>query len=229
MTWRGCEVRLIPTAGVEVVDGGYRSPELGIAIPESHPEARALILSHGLASETAVVRIGGGSLPIPAWWLYQSARLHGRPPGMVARAALQVLRGMTGWLLLAAGLLVAAGAGLSSLAGIAGVLLLLVLSVVVHEVGHVVALATTPGAVGYLVTRGARCELVRRRLPPANERIVVAAGPLAPLALAVATVPVLAVAPLLWSAWLVVALGHAATLVVPVGDGRALRAAATGR
>lgn len=227
MPWPGCEVRLSPAAGVESDGGVYLSPDLGIAIPAAHPEAAALLPRYGLASESAVLRFGGRSARIPVWWLSSSVRLSGPRWAMVVRAALHVLRGMTGWLLLAAALTIAAASGPGSVAGIAAVILLLVLSVVVHEAGHVAAYATTPDAVGYLVTRGARCELVRRRLPPPTERLVVVAGPLAPLALAGVTVPLLAVAPLLWSAWLVIALGHAATLAVPIGDGAALRA--TGR
>ncbi|MCM6762582.1 hypothetical protein NB037_09160 [Rathayibacter sp. ZW T2_19] len=134
------------------------------------------------------------------------------------------------WLLLAALAVVGAWAELPALIGISAAGGGFLLSVLVHEAGHVVALRCLAGptAPGFLVSRGSRCHLVRRVLPRYRDAGVVIAGPMAPSVL----LPVLLTLPdlpvLASCGWLALSSAHLITLVVPVGDGANLRRALGG-
>jgi hypothetical protein len=113
----------------------------------------------------------------------------------------------------------------------AGVLVLAVVpSIVVHEVGHVIAYRLLCGraAPALLVVRGIDVRLIRRAGRRRHDAVIAASGGLAVLASAALVVPAtLGSLPGVALVWMFVGLGHVAALAVPVGDGltlwRALR------
>lgn len=214
----------ILTPGVRLIDGTYLFDELGCAVSRGEADYRRLLLDTGLATERPRFQ--------PAWLsdlLADRSRAAILESSLV-RSGLQSIGhnavGMVRWWLLVIGL-VAIGqiARLQSIVAVGLALTLFLISVLVHEAGHVVAyrLVAAEGAIGVLVSSGARCQLVRPVLAPADDRWVIVAGALAPLIVAVASTPVAYVLPLLFWSWLAVALGHAACLLIPVGDGANLR------
>lgn len=193
------------------------SDDLGVRIPLGQ---YALAYQYGLISEHRYLMVGQLRLPI-ALPQYRSRRL----PEGVARGALHSIGHNIAGMKMGA----ASEIGLIALAlvtksgafvALACVLAMFLVSVVVHEAGHVVAyrLFSTAGP-GYLVRSGVRCYLIRPVLPRIADRWVIAAGPIAPLAVAILCIPVMLYAPIPYLAWLAIALGHALTLALPAGDG----------
>lgn len=219
MRWIAAE--LIPAEGIRRGPEGWVNPALGLRVPAGLPGGADLVLRYAMAGERVVLRAAGRRVPL--WWHRRSRRL----PASVARttlsAALQLVVAMAPWLAAAAGSAVAGWlTGFGSLTATGLVVAMIVLSVVVHELGHVVAFRLLSSAPAWLVTTATSAALVRPRHP--REWMVVLAGPLAPLALAAAAAPVVAFSPPSWWGWLAIAAGHLLSLAFPVGDGESLRA-----
>lgn len=215
-----------------VVDAaGVECAALGVRVPAGAVDFVELALDCGLASRRTprgpLRRVASLLLPAPSI----SRPL---PPGLVRAGAASLVHNARGmvrwWLLLAALAVVGAWAELPALIGISAAGGGFLLSVLVHEAGHVIALRCLAGstAPGFLVSRGSRCHLVRRVLPRYREAGVVLAGPVAPSVL----LPVLLTLPdmpvLVSCGWLALSSAHLITLVVPVGDGANLRRALGG-
>lgn len=120
-----------------------------------------------------------------------------------------------------------AAAGLVVVAHGVAIVAIVLLAGVVHELGHLVAYRALhrAGAAAFDYT-GLRARLQRERLPRGRDRLVTAAGPLAPAAVALCAAPLIATAPAEVVAGLLVGAGHALTLLLPSADRHAWRAAA---
>ena len=204
------------------MDGRLECPELGLRVEASSPEAA----SSGLCSDELLVSVGTRSWRMPPWFTTGAKAL---PAGIVA-AALASLghfgAGM-GLLLGALGgaLVIGIATGYLGLAAVSIMGLVLLCSVLVHELGHVLAYRILIGrrAPAVLVVRGASCRLVRLAGARARDAAVVVAGSLAPVVAALPLWFLFAQAPALVILTTLVALGHVVGLVIPVGDGAALR------
>ncbi|WP_258799337.1 hypothetical protein [Protaetiibacter mangrovi] len=125
---------------------------------------------------------------------------------------------------------VAAGLGMPVAAHGVAVLLIVLLAVPLHELGHLTAYRMiAPRAPAHLASGVVHAALRREPLPRRRDRQVTLAGPLAPLLLVVAAAPACAVAPAEFLAAIAVAVAHALGLVLPTADRRAWRAAAPPR
>lgn len=204
------------------MDGWLECPELGLRLEASAPEAASL----GLCSDELLVCFGSRSWRMPPWFTTGAKVL---PAGVVA-AALASLRhfgaGM-GLLLgvLGGALVIGIVTGYLGLAAVAIMGLVLLGSVLVHELGHVLAYRVLIGrrAPAVLVVRGASCRLVRLSGATTPDAVVIAAGSLAPVVAALPLWFLFAQAPVLVILATLVALGHVVGLLIPVGDGAALR------
>jgi hypothetical protein len=204
------------------VDGDFECPELGLRREASSPEAAAF----GLCSDELLVSIGTRAWRVPPWFTTGAKPL---PAGVFA-AALASLghfgAGM-GLFLCALGgaLVIGVATGYLGLAAVAIMGLVLLGSVLVHEVGHVVAYRLLMGrrAPAVMVVRGASCRLVRLTGTSARDAAVVVAGPIAPVVAALPLWVLFPVAPVPVLLVTLVALGHVVGLVLPAGDGAALR------
>jgi hypothetical protein len=128
--------------------------------------------------------------------------------------------------------LIAVGGVLGSLPLIAvGVVATMVsVSLVIHEMGHVLAFrVVNPRGRAILASRGASASLTRFVLPWRKEIVVVAAGPCAPAILGIPLLPLSNSAWLPVAAWFAIALAHVVTVAVPLGDGANLRRAVRSR
>jgi hypothetical protein len=215
---------LILTEGVQENGGMFVFEALGCAISAEEDDYVSILLATGFASEPTRFSV--------AWIDYL---LHSRSRASLLRtsmvqAILHSIRhnalGMARWwvVIVLCGS-VGALAGLPSLAAIAVAAALFLVSILVHEAGHVAAYRHVAGAraAAVVVSAGARCFLIRPVLSGRAERWVVISGPVAPLLVAIALIPLSPLAaPLFWS-WLAIALGHALLLAFPVGDGVNLR------
>ncbi|WP_194948753.1 hypothetical protein [Actinomyces trachealis] len=107
--------------------------------------------------------------------------------------------------------------------GLIGALFLL--SVLLHEAGHVLVfrLLAPAGAQAHIVSHGLHCYMVRLALPRRKDLAVALAGPFGPLLLGGPVLLALLRWPPTQLLWAAAALGHIATLLLPVGDGLALR------
>jgi hypothetical protein len=204
------------------VDGDLECPELGLRREASSPEAA----SFGLCSDELHVTLGARSWRIPPWFTTAAKTL----PAGVCAAALASLRhfgaGMGLYLgVLGGALPVGIATGYLGLAAVAIMGLVLLGSVLVHELGHVLAYRLLFGrrAPAVLVVRGASCRLVRLSGPRTSDALVIAAGPLAPVVAAVPLWFLFPHAPALVILATLVAIGHVVGLLIPVGDGAALR------
>lgn len=105
-------------------------------------------------------------------------------------------------------------------------LLIVGVSMIAHEAGHVVALrlVSGPGEPVLLRATPTSARLIWRSTGTAADLIVIAAGPLSPLLLAIPFMPLLVVAPVAGIAVVVVAVSHLITLFLRSGDGGELRA-----
>lgn len=100
-------------------------------------------------------------------------------------------------------------------------------STVVHEVGHLVALRMVAGGTSpaLLLVTPVSARLIWRSTGPTTDIIVIIAGPLAPLLVAIAFVRPLIDAPIAGIGTVIVVLSHALTLTLRSGDGAELRTA----
>lgn len=137
---------------------------------------------------------------------------------------------------LAIGVAVATVSGQPVIAHGLVIIALVLLSVLVHELGHLVAyrILTGPDAPVILSCVDYRAFTVRRGLDPRADAVVSAAGPLAPGALTLAVLPLAAtpIGPLLapeLAAGIILGLAHLGGFLLPGGDRDALRAAAARR
>ena len=215
-------VHRVVTPGARLRAGVVEHAELGCAAPVDGFDALEL----GLVSERATLTLAARRVTLPPWLTSDARPL---PEGAIA-AALGTLRhqsrGLSGLIALAGATLLAGVATASlGLVGVAGLALLLLGSVLVHEAGHVVAYRLLFGrsAPAIVVVCGARCHVVRVADDSRADVAVVIAGGAAPVLVALATLPFAAVAPAPVLLGALVALGHLAALALPVGDGASLR------
>jgi hypothetical protein len=236
-------VELQPVQGVIDGEGTWQYPPLDLVIPappgvvhrDTHSESveRARhALDLGLASAAATLRHGkSGSLqqllriaPLPAT---VSAPVAYGLAGAVRQAATLMGRKL-GWPLLGAattwfGLELAEQPVLALLASLVFVILL---SMLIHEFGHVVAFrALNSGAPALFSARVGRFRLIRNALPRSHDIAVTSAGPAAPLLLPVLLLPGYSWFPLQFWISIAVALSHLCLLIRRDGDGAMLRKA----
>lgn len=124
-----------------------------------------------------------------------------------------------------------AAIGAAGVVAVAILTALLATSVVVHELGHILGLrAIASAAPALLMARGFGSRVRRDQLKLRDDRIVAAAGPLAPAVVAALSAPVAMLTPpwptAVWAMWSAIAVGHAVSLSFPHGDGAALRPSA---
>ena len=219
---------LVLTPGVTVADDTISCDGLALSIPLSTDDVRRVVLESGMASDGPRGWIFAGAFRVR----YRCAPLRKGLTSAVVHCVSHYAASLLPVAAAIAGLmLIGIAADLPSLIAISLLVVMLMISVVVHEVGHVVVFRLVAGAetTAHMVVRGISFSLVRRPLERNREILVVIAGPLAPLALAVLAVPLSSVGPLLWWAWLVFGGGHALTLLFPQGDGANLRLAVSDR
>jgi hypothetical protein len=115
--------------------------------------------------------------------------------------------------------------GFEALAHAFFILFGVLLSIPVHELGHVIAFrALAPsGSPVRVWWSGMNAGLVRRPLSPRRDVAVTLAGPSSPLLLVLVLWPLMGIAELI--AFSIVGIGHALSLFLPGGDRDALRAA----
>jgi hypothetical protein len=216
------------TAGVHRIDGHLVHAGLGLAIPDDCAH-RALADDLGLVSTRIRVMAGRRTLLLPPWWHSAARPLPASPGRAVLTSIIHNAAGMAPLLALALGAAVlGAGLGSPALVAVGTVAMVCLCSVLVHEAGHVLAfrLLLPRDAPAILVVRGVSCRLVRPSGGTVRDAVVVCAGAAGPLLIAVLLLPAITLAPLLVSFAAMVALAHAAALLIPVGDGAALRDAA---
>jgi hypothetical protein len=216
------------TEGVRLQVGVVEHPALGCSAAVGSLEALEL----GLVSQRLTLGVGGQRVGLPPWFTPSTIAL---PPGTVAAALATLRHQATGMAPLLAAAVGALSAGLvsasSGLIAPAALGLLLLGSVLIHELGHVVAYRALFGrsAPALVVVRGASCHVVRRADDSGADVAVVVAGGLAPALVAVAALPFAGVAPYPVLLGALVAVGHLAALALPFGDGASLRAISAAR
>ena len=191
---------------------------LGLSVRKNIDNLNRVLLDNGLASQSryqwSISRIWTSST--------YSQPLQEGGPKAAAQAAAFFFLGMTRWWLIAAALaLLAVVSGILSFFALAIALTLLLLSVVIHELGHVVAFRAfaRPSSTAYVVSRGFNCSLIRRAIPNSAELLIVTAGPIAPLLFSFAFLPFLIGPVYVFWFWLALSAGHVMSLFIPVGDG----------
>lgn len=212
---------------------GWQYPDLAMRIPSpplivgdgstsSDLESARRAIDLGLASVTQTGRGTGPfavelvtAVPLPSGWL--------RGGGATA-LRLALLHP----LMCIAVVLVSVAAGMlqNSLLWWACVCLIIVgVSMIAHEAGHVVALRLVAGPEEPVLLRATpiSARLIWRSTGTAADLIVIAAGPLSPLLLAIPFTPLLVAAPVAGIAVVVVAVSHLVTLFLRSGDGGELR------
>jgi len=216
------------TDGARLRSATVAHPGLGCSAPVGSLEALEL----GLVSQRAALSLGARRLDLPPWFPSAPIPL----PHGIGAAALATLRhqasGMAPLLLAAvATLLVGLASASSGLAAPAALALLVLVSVLVHELGHVVAYRALFGraAPALVVVRGASCHVVRRADGSRADGAVVIAGGAAPALVALASLPLVGVAPYPVLLGALIALGHVAALALPFGDGASLRSISAAR
>ena len=221
-------LRRVVSVGARVRAGVVEHPGLGCSVPVGSRDALEL----GLVSHRAELSVGARRVPLPPWLTAASIAL---PPG-VGRAMLGTLRHQaTGMAPLlgasVAALVVGVATASLGLGGVAGLALALLVSVLVHELGHVVAYRVLFGATApaFVVVRGAACHVVRRADDSRADVAVVVAGGAAPVVVVLAALPLAAAAPYPVLLGALVAVGHLAALALPFGDGASLRTIAAAR
>jgi hypothetical protein len=231
---------LHPVDGVALQDGRWDYPALGISIlapplfltPDSSPEdfgcAREA-LDSGLATAR---HVGSRGLlnkllhpgPLPAT---ESAALTAGSAHSQAQSLAMMLRSL-GWplALSAAAWWVMEAAGLRILALLGSLFFLILVSLVLHELGHIAVFRIfAPSAPALFSVRSGRFRLVRCGLPKHQDLAVTIAGPAAPFLLPVLLFPFYVWLPILFWTSVVVAGSHLALLLRNDGDGRMLRVA----
>lgn len=204
------------TEGVLQDSQGFSHAELGVYGPREHPRLRTELLDSGLASELSA-----------PWWRCRS-RATALRLGVVAGGLGSLVHNTRGMALPLGACMVtaalSAATGAIGIAGIAVAALILAASILVHELGHVVAFRlVSPGAPAVTVSAGIRCHLVRRGLSGWREIAIVVCGPFAPAMLCPILLPCADALPFLFWGWAAVSAGHAVMLLFPVGDGENLR------
>lgn len=204
--------------GVEETASECLVAPLGLSVRKDADDARRQLSALGLANEA------------PERWCPWERRARVLPPHIGRAAATIVVLMLRGTLLLWGGGSGAAvgGAliGSATIAAMGVVAIVIGLSIIVHETAHgVVFRALAPSESAIVIVEGCNAALLRRALPGYRELLVVCAGPCAPAILALALVPLGASSWLIPAVGAVVALGHLATLAIPIGDGANLRAA----
>jgi hypothetical protein len=117
-------------------------------------------------------------------------------------------------------------AGLRILALLSSLFFLILVSLILHELGHIAVFRIfAPSAPALFSVRSGRFRLVRCGLPKHQDLAVTIAGPTAPFLLPVLLFPFYVWLPILFWTSVVVAGSHLALLLRNDGDGRMLRVA----
>lgn len=215
------------TTGVQRVGGELVHKGWDVSIPDDTAHG-ALATDLGLVSTVVRVKVGPWWIRLPPWW-HSAAR--SLPAGCGRAVVASMTHNVAGMAPLVVLALISATVGsvtsATAFLALGTVALVCLGSVLIHEAGHVAAFRIllprdTPGI---LVVRGLSCRLVRPGGGSARDAAIVAAGAAAPVVVAAMLVPVVALAPLFVAFAVMVALAHAAALLIPVGDGAALRSA----
>jgi hypothetical protein len=216
------------TEGVHLRGGTVEHSGLGCSAPVGSLDALEL----GLVSQRAALALGERRLDLPPWFTSAAIPL----PHGIGAATLATLRhqasGMAPLLLAAVATLLAGLASASSgLTALGALALLVLVSVLVHELGHVVVYRALFGraAPALVVVRGASCHVVRRADGSRADGAVVVAGGAAPALVALASLPLVGVAPYPVLLGALIALGHLVALALPFGDGASLRSISAAR
>jgi biotin transporter BioY len=162
------------TPGVTSEDQRYSMCGLDLSINASHPNLIHTLLEFGFASQKKMTLAASRS---------RAKILKISVVEAVIQSFVHNLLGMKRWAVATVVLFVLATVlGLPSFTAIGIALLLFFASILVHEAGHVAAfrLVSTAGHVGVLVSRGARCYLVRGVLSRRHEALITISGPIAP-------------------------------------------------
>jgi hypothetical protein len=213
------------TPGVHREGGDLVHEHLGIRLPDAD-DAHDLAADLGLVSTCLSVGGTRWRMRIPPW-LHPLARP--LPAGALAATTASIAHnaaGMSLFLVVAAGALTAGWAsGSIALTGLATATVVVLISVLVHEAGHVIAyrLLMPRDAPGILVVRGLSCHLVRAAGGHGRDAGIVLAGAIGPVVAAAALVPLYSVASFVVAFAILVAVAHVALLAIPIGDGAALR------
>lgn len=237
MRFPGSENLLSPTSGVEVIGPYWEHRGLGLRIPAPPQLVNEYTSDQDLGSAVRAADLGMASIRRS----YSSRKFKGRAPlrpmlaaplkdgicPALAQVALTSLPAIgIPSVLLGAG---AVGARLSHqpvLALLAEVGFYLLVSLALHECGHILAYRQLGGvhASAVLVRTATRLRLVRSALPPFRDALVTLAGPLTPTAVFAGVLPWAHHAPLHVAGVGAIALAHLFLLILPFGDGAALRA-----
>lgn len=216
------EIFLVVTPGVIVTDKCYLFEPLNISVPKSRLDTA---LELGLISERLAARNDMLSLGLSWPFCKRSRPL---PDSKLAAVYASLIHNAQSMLLSIIVAIASTVFGLvfsSLIATIIGIAYMQVLaSILVHEAAHALTyrFCSLPGDPAILVADGFRCHIVRLPLRRWRECAVVVSGPLSPLVLLVVFIPFAEVAPLACLGWLCTSVGHAVSLLVPVGDGRNL-------
>lgn len=219
------------TPGVQRADSHLVHAGWAVRIPDDSAHD-ALATDLGLVSTVIRMKVGAWWIRLPPWW-HTAVRPLPAGCGRAVRASItHNVAGMAPLLALAlAAVAIGIVAAVTALLAVGTVALVCLCSVLIHEAGHVAAfrIVLPRDAPGILVVRGPSCHLVRPSGGPSRDAAIVAAGAAAPVLIAAMLLPVATLAPLPVVFAVLVALAHAAALLIPVGDGAALRAALRAR
>lgn len=180
----------------------------------------------GLASEQLRIRLGRRLYAVPPWFTPAARRL----PTGAARASwegfVHYTHGMSLYLGIALALLAAGvSTGQGAVIALSLTSLIIVLSVLAHELGHILAYRLILGAdaPAIAVVSGLSCGLVRLRGTPAKDALIIIAGPITPLLLSMPIWLLAGPSSFFALIWLLTAIGHFLSLILPIGDGASLR------
>jgi hypothetical protein len=197
-------------------------PGLNLSLPRDSRDAVSL----GLIAEDVVVECGALSVRFPPWFTSRGRLL---PSGLLVGTWTACLHfaGSMSHFVVAALLILLTGLifGWVMWWALALAAILILASVVIHEAGHLIAyrLLAGPRAPAVAVASGARCHVIRLRLSPPRDLLIIIAGPIAPMGTAVCALPLWGQASFVVLIAVLIAAGHAVALLIPLGDGASLR------
>lgn len=224
------DVHVVPVSGVVTTEETWAHEGLGIALPappvrmsnsstQAEREAAVAVLSAGLAS--TVPAPGRGPLVVPrvsswtipggvlrgtfaaAWWMLRTHMLLLLAVILTCAVAFRLDWPLAGW--------GAACVGLSAI------------SVIVHEMGHVLAFRLLSHRAMVLRVEGISARVMWPSTGGPADAFVVVGGPLAPLAVSIVCAPLLIAEPVAGAIAAILSASHALTLCLSTGDGGELR------
>ncbi len=180
----------------------------------------------GLLSTDVGLRFGRRAVWLPAWFTTAGRRIpHGVALGAIG-ALLHFAAGMSlFFVILVATASIGSFLGLPLLSAAAALVAIVLLSILVHEAGHVVAYRILMGAEApaIAVVKGASCRVIRLRGRPNADALVALAGPIAPIMASAVFLPFWNLAPPLIGFAVLVGIGHVVSVALPFGDGATVR------